>query len=86
MLKEQNQDLGTELEEHRRQISELRSTQKEPGLEDREKRKQEKMALMMAKFDTVRVTGCPHRTIVDLPTAGSFRRRATVRGVQTRGH
>ena len=53
MLKEQNQDLSSELEEFRRQIQDLRSNQKEPGVEDREKRKQEKMALMMAKFDAV---------------------------------
>jgi kinesin family protein 5 len=31
----------------------LKSAPKDPSLEDREKRKQEKMALMMAKFDAV---------------------------------
>ena len=53
MLKEQNQDLTNELEELRRQIQELRSHQKDPVIEDRERRKQEKMAIMMAKFDAV---------------------------------
>jgi kinesin family protein 5 len=56
MLKEQNQDLNSEMEEFRRQVAELRSNQRDPALEDREKRKQEKMAMMMAKFDTVRHT------------------------------
>ena len=53
ILKEQNQDATRELEELRQTISDLKSNQKDPSLEDKEKKKQEKMALMMAKFDTV---------------------------------
>lgn len=53
ILKEQNQDAKAELEELRRQIAELKSAQKDASAEDKEKRKQEKMAMMMAKFDTV---------------------------------
>lgn len=52
ILKEQNQDSKSELEELRKQISDLKSTQKDAIAEDKEKRKQEKMAMMMAKFDT----------------------------------
>ncbi|ESK97002.1 kinesin heavy chain [Moniliophthora roreri MCA 2997] len=51
ILKEQNADAKTELEELKRQISELKSLQKDASAEDKEKRKQEKMVLMMAKFD-----------------------------------
>jgi kinesin family protein 5 len=54
ILKEQNNDLNSELEEVRRQVQEARTSQKDPAAEDREKKKQEKMALMMAKFETVR--------------------------------
>ena len=54
ILKEQNQDAKAELEELKKVIAELKSAQKDASLEDKEKRKQEKMALMMAKFDTVR--------------------------------
>lgn len=53
ILKEQNDDGKNELEELRKIISELRTTQKDVSAEDKEKKKQEKMALMMAKFDTV---------------------------------
>lgn len=53
ILKEQNADIKGELEEVRKQLSELKSVQKDPSAEDKEKRKQEKMALMMAKFDSV---------------------------------
>lgn len=52
ILKEQNQDATRELEELRQAIADLKSNQKDPSLEDKEKKKQEKMALMMAKFDT----------------------------------
>ncbi|KAJ2931378.1 hypothetical protein H1R20_g5747, partial [Candolleomyces eurysporus] len=52
ILKEQNQDVKGELEEVRKQLAEFKSTQKDPSAEDKEKRKQEKMALMMAKFDS----------------------------------
>lgn len=55
ILKEQNQDGKSELEELKKTIAELRTTQKDSSAEEREKRKQEKMAMMMAKFDTV----CP---------------------------
>ena len=53
ILKEQNQDARSELEELKRQLGELKSAQKDASAEDKEKRKQEKMAMMMAKFDTV---------------------------------
>jgi kinesin family protein 5 len=53
ILKEQNQDAKSELEELRKQIMDLKTTQKDIAAEDKEKRKQEKMAIMMAKFDTV---------------------------------
>ncbi|KAK0503280.1 kinesin heavy chain [Armillaria luteobubalina] len=52
ILKEQNADSKNELDELKKQISELKSAQKDSSAEDKEKRKQEKMALMMAKFDT----------------------------------
>jgi hypothetical protein len=53
ILKEQNQDVKGELEEVRKQLADLKTTQKDPSAEDKEKRKQDKMALMMAKFDSV---------------------------------
>lgn len=54
ILKEQNQDANAELEELRKQIMELKISQKDgSSTEDKEKRKQEKMAMMMAKFDSV---------------------------------
>jgi kinesin family protein 5 len=53
ILKEQNADALAELEDVRKQISELKTAQKDASAEDKEKRKQEKMAMMMAKFDTV---------------------------------
>ncbi|KAJ7343437.1 kinesin heavy chain [Mycena albidolilacea] len=52
ILKEQNADALAELEDVRKQISELKTAQKDASAEDKEKRKQEKMAMMMAKFDT----------------------------------
>jgi kinesin family member 5 len=52
ILREQAGDASGELEELRRQIGELRSTQAGASTDDKEKRKQEKMAVMMAKFDT----------------------------------
>jgi kinesin family member 5 len=54
ILKEQNQDLTNELEELKKSIESLKATQKEATAEDKEKRKAEKMAMMMAQFDTVR--------------------------------
>jgi len=54
ILREQNQDLTNELEELKKTILELRSIQKDSSVEDKEKKKAEKMALMMAQFDTVR--------------------------------
>ncbi|KAK7054863.1 hypothetical protein VNI00_003326 [Paramarasmius palmivorus] len=51
ILKEQNADAKAELEELKRQIAELKTSQKDASAEDKEKRKQEKMVLMMAKFD-----------------------------------
>jgi hypothetical protein len=53
ILKEQNVDAKNELEELRKSLAELKTTQKDSSAEEREKRKQEKMAMMMAKFDTV---------------------------------
>ena len=53
ILKEQNQDAKAELDELKKTILELKASQKDASAEDREKRKQEKMALMMAQFDTV---------------------------------
>jgi len=53
ILKEQNEDAKAELEELKKTISDLRSSQKDASIDDKEKRKQEKMAMMMAKFDTV---------------------------------
>ncbi|KDQ60802.1 hypothetical protein JAAARDRAFT_31783 [Jaapia argillacea MUCL 33604] len=52
ILKEQNLDAKNELEDLKKSISELKSTQKDAAsTDDKEKRKQEKMALMMAQFD-----------------------------------
>ncbi|EMD38406.1 hypothetical protein CERSUDRAFT_113562 [Gelatoporia subvermispora B] len=51
ILKEQNQDAKAELEELKKSISDLKATQKDASAEDKEKKKQERMALMMAKFD-----------------------------------
>lgn len=55
ILKEQNQDAKNELDELKKTITDLRTAQKDASAEDKEKRKQEKMALMMAKFDAVSV-------------------------------
>ncbi|KAF9264665.1 kinesin heavy chain [Marasmius fiardii PR-910] len=52
ILKEQNADAKNELEELKKQIAELKTSQKDASAEDKEKRKQEKMVLMMAKLDT----------------------------------
>jgi kinesin family protein 5 len=57
ILREQNQDLTNELEELKKTITELRSTQKDSFAEDKEKKKAEKMAMMMAQFDTVCFVG-----------------------------
>lgn len=59
ILKEQNQDTKAELDELKKTISELKAAQKDASAEDKEKRKQEKMALMMAKFDAVSSLHCP---------------------------
>lgn len=53
ILKEQSQDASRELEELRQALADLKTNQKDVSLEDRERKKQEKMALMMAQFDTV---------------------------------
>ena len=55
ILKEQNQDAKGELEEFKKTIADLKAAQKDTSTEDKEKRKQEKMALMMAKFDAVSI-------------------------------
>ena len=57
ILKEQNADLTNDIEELRKTLAELRAAQKEAAsADDKEKKKAEKMALMMAKFDTVSVS------------------------------
>ena len=54
ILKEQHQDAKNESDELRKQVSELKTAQKDAlAAGDKEKRKQEKMAMMMAKFDAV---------------------------------
>lgn len=53
ILKEQNTDLTNDLEELRKTITELKSNQKDASAEVKEKKKAEKMAMMMAKFDAV---------------------------------
>ena len=53
ILKEQNQDATRELDELRQAIADLKLNQKDASSGDKEKKKQEKMALMMAKFDAV---------------------------------
>jgi kinesin family protein 5 len=58
ILKEQNQDARNELEELKKTIAELKTTKKDATVEDKERRKQEKMAMMMAKFDAVGDTSC----------------------------
>jgi kinesin family protein 5 len=63
ILKEQNSDLNNELEDVRRQALEARANQKDPAAEDREKKKQEKMALMMSKFESVSIACHPSKWI-----------------------
>jgi kinesin family protein 5 len=58
ILKEQNADLTNDLEDLKKTIAELRSTQKDASAEVKEKKKAEKMAMMMAKFDTVSLHDC----------------------------
>ena len=50
ILKEQNQDAARELEELRVNISDLKANQKDPSLEDKEKRKQEARATRAVKL------------------------------------
>lgn len=67
ILKEQNQDTKGELDELKKTITELKSSQKDASVEDKEKRKQEKMAMMMAKFDTVSIkafVACPPQCLI----------------------
>lgn len=52
ILKEQHQDTKIELEEFKKQLSDAKNAQKDAGADDKEKKKQERMALMMAKLDT----------------------------------
>jgi len=54
-LREQNNDATAELDALKKQIADLKSAQKDASADDKEKRKQEKMAMMMAKFDTVSI-------------------------------
>ena len=75
ILKEQNQDASRELEELRQAIADLKANQKDSALEDKEKKKQEKMALMMAKFDAVRGSDTFNRNgDADTPIARNFLR------------
>lgn len=53
ILKEQNHDLKEELEKLRTAIADAELAKADASQEDKEKRKQEKMALMMAEFDAV---------------------------------
>jgi chromosome segregation ATPase len=66
ILKEQNQDAKSELEELRMTIADLKTAQKDASAEDKEKRKQEKMAMMMAKFDTVSCVLFNDRNQIDI--------------------
>lgn len=52
-LKDDNQKAREELDDVRRQISDLKNSQQEASLEEKERRKQEKVASMMSKFDPV---------------------------------
>ena len=75
ILKEQNADAKNELEELKKTINDLKIAQKDASAEDKEKRKQEKMALMMAKFDAVRGSGtCNRFGGADAPIARNFLR------------
>lgn len=58
ILREQNQDLTVDLDEQKKIVEDLQSTQRDPSEEDKEKKKAEKMAMMMAQFDTVRSVFC----------------------------
>ncbi|KXN89243.1 Kinesin heavy chain [Leucoagaricus sp. SymC.cos] len=51
-LREQNIDTTAELEALKKQLTDMKLAQKDASADDKEKRKQEKMAMMMAKFDT----------------------------------
>jgi kinesin family protein 5 len=53
ILKEQNADAKNELDELKKVIAEMKMSQRDTSVDDKERRKQEKMALMMAKFDAV---------------------------------
>ena len=54
ILQEQNQDLKNEIEDLQKNITEVKSTSKDAAAaEDKERKKAEKMALMMSKFDAV---------------------------------
>ncbi|PWN51431.1 kinesin heavy chain [Violaceomyces palustris] len=51
ILKEQNQDLGNELEELRKSLNDSSRSAKDPSQEGKERKKAEKMAKMMADFN-----------------------------------
>ncbi|KAF8350691.1 kinesin heavy chain [Amanita rubescens] len=51
ILKEQNHDLKDELEKLKSALADTEAAKSDASQEDKEKRKQEKMALMMAEFD-----------------------------------
>ena len=53
IVRDKNLEAESELEELKKTINDLKAAQKDASAEDKEKRKQEKMALMMAKFDAV---------------------------------
>jgi kinesin family protein 5 len=53
ILKEQNHDLKDELEKLKSALADTEAAKSDASQEDKEKRKQEKMALMMAEFDAV---------------------------------
>ena len=69
ILNERNQDTANELEEIKKQLVELKNSQKDASSEDKEKRKQEKMAMMMAKFDSVRINNFSPPKLLTLTAA-----------------
>lgn len=64
ILKDQNEELTKELEEVQKSLNELKvSTKDSAATEDKERKKAEKMALMMAKFDAVRLSESSERNV-----------------------
>ncbi|KAF8628371.1 hypothetical protein AX15_003901 [Amanita polypyramis BW_CC] len=76
ILKEQNHDLKDELEKLKTALADTEAAKPDASQEDKEKRKQEKMALMMAEFDAVCCVWSKRRLSVDCfflkPQQGAF--------------